>query len=153
MAPVDPHPAGDSSGSSEGNGSGSGDQIPAECVVYFSPGRSPVSLLNRGSEMEIACPADTAMFIDMAVQGIGASVYRSVPFEADLTLAEAVVLGAIIDLQRKAALKAIAVGQVPAAVDCPAAAIHTLISHKDPDNRWLRNVLFDILSLEGISSE
>ena len=49
----------------------SGNLPPSECIVYFSPDGSAVSLMNTGSDMEIIFPAAAAVFVEMAVQGIG----------------------------------------------------------------------------------
>jgi hypothetical protein len=131
----------------------SGNLSASECIVYFAPDGSTVSLMNTGGNMEISYPAAAAMFVEIAEQGIGSSVYRSVPFSASLTHDEIITLAAMIDFQRKQALKSIAGEVDPVIATCDIPAIRASTSGKGENMQWLCNVLLDILSNEGISSE
>ncbi len=131
----------------------SGAQIPAECIVYFAQNRVPVSLLNVGGDMQIDFPAATETFVSMVAQGIGSSIYRSVPFNATLTHDEALALAAMIDLQRKQALRSVADEQVPVIVESDVPALRAITSRKGDNTQWLINVVLDLLSLDGIPSE
>jgi hypothetical protein len=131
----------------------SGGMAPTECIVYFAPGRVPVSLFNAEGNMQIGFPAAVPQFVEMAAQGIGTSVYRAVPFSATLALDESVVLAAMIDIQRKQNLKSLADEQSSSASDCDIPVLWKNISQKGDNTQWLGNVLMELLSLEGISSE
>lgn len=130
----------------------SGSQIPSEFVVYFAPNGAMASLINSGGDMQINFPAAADLFVEMVAQGIGSSIYHSVPFEATLTPDEGVVLAGMIDLQRKQALKSIADEQASAVVESDLPTLLRLSSRKVDNTQWLSNVLLDLLSLEGILS-
>jgi hypothetical protein len=131
----------------------SGSVLPFECVVYFAPGKVPVSLLNQAGEMQIRVPAAAKQFVEMAAQTIGTSQYRSVPFNATLTPPEAIVLAGMIDIQRKATLKSVAGEQPPSAAICDLVSLWKITSKKGENTQWLANVLLDLLSIDGIASE
>ena len=131
----------------------SGGMAPTECVVYFAPGRVPVSLLNAEGNMQIAYPAAVPQFVEMAAQGIGTSMYRAVPFSATLAPDESVVLAAMIDIQRKQNLKSVADEQSSSAADCEIPVLWKNLSRKGDSTQWLGNVLMELLSLDGIPSE
>jgi hypothetical protein len=131
----------------------SGNLVPTEAIVYFAPGNGPVSLFNAGGDMEIRYPAAEGEFVEMAAQGFGSTIYRAVPFDATLMHDEAVALSALIDIQRKHALKSIAGEQEPGIADCELPVLWSITSRKGNNTQWLANVLLDILSLDGIPSE
>jgi hypothetical protein len=131
----------------------SGNLSPSECIVYFSPDGSAVSLMNTGSGMEIVFPAAAEVFVEMAAEGIGSSVYRSVPFDAILSHDECVVLAEMLDIQRKQVMRSIADEKEPAVAESDISDLRQICSRKGENTQWLINVIMEILSVEGISSE
>ncbi len=131
----------------------SGGQPPAECIVYFAPGKIPVSLRNIGGEMQIGYPAASGAFMQMAAQAIGTSAYRSVPFDATLSHDEAVALAGMIDVQRKQALRSLADEQTPVVADIGLGALGKTTSQKGEKSQWLASVLLDIISQDRVPED
>jgi hypothetical protein len=124
----------------------SGGQPPSECIVYFAPGKEPVSLLNNAGDMQIGFPAAAKEFVEMAAQAIGTSIYRSVPFNATMSHDEAIVLAGMIDLQRKQNLRSVADEHVSSAVSSDISVLGKIPSGKSDNPQWLCNVLMELLS-------
>jgi hypothetical protein len=128
----------------------SGGPNPYEYIVCFAPGGASASLVNIHGDMQIDTPALVPMFLTMASETIGSSMYRSSPFEATLSSAEAVVLAGMIDLQRKAALRSLAGDVKTEGTLMDPASIQASYSGGNNDNQWLAMVILGLTGTSGI---
>ncbi len=112
-----------------------------EFVIYFTPDGSWVSFSRRGESVRIEDPGTINEIVEAIRQQIGESMFTSGSLHATLEPAEALVLGAMWDLQRKQNLKALAGGNeiVPAAWRI--SQVLEQASKKDENVQWLTNVV------------
>jgi hypothetical protein len=128
----------------------SGGPNPYEYIVCFAPGGASASLVNIRGDMQIDTPALVPMFLTMAAETIGSSMYRSSPFEETLSPPEAVVLAGMIDLQRKAALRSLTGDVRTDGSLMDPASIQAACSGGNNDNQWLAPVILDLAGTGGI---
>lgn len=72
-----------------------------EYIAYFSPDGTITGITNDSGMQLVTSPSQDNAILEGIRQNIGDSVYRTVPFKATLSSGEALVLSALVDLQRK----------------------------------------------------
>jgi len=131
----------------------SGGLAPYEYLVFFAPSGASASIVNAGGDMSIASPAHAEEFLAMIGESLGLSSFVAAPFEATLEPAEAIVLSALLDAQRRESLTAILEGRDPEAVELTPAALGTLVAKSGTDREWLVDVLFELTGSDGIDAD
>lgn len=113
-----------------------------EYVTYSSEGGcDSFSLTTIPEGLEVRDPAPTAEIIEMLKQYTGDSMIRGSSFEAEINNAEAVVLAAIIDIERKAVLNALCGGTqyVPGVISME--SLYQSMDSNSEDAQWLLAVV------------
>jgi hypothetical protein len=123
-----------------------------EYIVYFTADGRTASLINIKGDVQINCPSIADLFIEMASQALGLTVYRNATIKASLTPEEALVFSALVDLQRKEILRALAGSKdiPPLAVDPP--SLDTFLATPEGNYQWLNNVIRDLAYDENAPS-
>lgn len=120
-----------------------------EYIVYFTADGRTASLINIKGDVQINCPSIADLFVSMASQALGSSVYRNATVEASLTMDEALVFFAMIDLQRRAFLQSLARSQESIPVSVELSSVETVLSDPDKSYQWLNNVIRELGSEEN----
>jgi hypothetical protein len=115
-----------------------------EYIVYFSDDNKSASLINVHGDVQINYPSIGDLFVTMATQAIGSTMYRNSTLEVNLTPDEALVFSALLDLQRQEFLHSLAGPEESRIVVSLPSDIGTILSRKGKDYQWLNNVIRDI---------
>jgi hypothetical protein len=112
-----------------------------EFINYFTPEGSWVSLSRSGESVQVEDPGKIDEMVEAVRQQIGESLFVSNSFHASLSPADALVLGALWDLTRKANLRAISEEKEADLSGWPVSAISSQASEKDQKYQWMTNVI------------
>jgi hypothetical protein len=112
-----------------------------EFVNYFTSDGSWVSLSRSGESVQIEDPGKIDEIVEAIRQQIGESIFISGSFHASLEPADALILGALWDLTRKAHLRAISEGKEADLSGWPVSAISSQAKEKDDKYQWMTNVI------------
>jgi hypothetical protein len=118
-----------------------GNRVFEHVVTFASDGSRRVSLSTVPDGLVLRDPAPVDTLLAGVQEYVGASVLRAVPFEAELDVASGVLLAALLDMQRRATLRARAESSppTPAAVDPRALAD---VATRAPEGwYWLVSIL------------
>ena len=120
-----------------------------EYIVYFTADGRTASLININGDIQVNCPSIADLFISMASQALGSSLYRNATVEASLAPNEALIFFAMIDLQRRAYLQSLARSQesTPVSVELP--SVEAVLSDPDKSYQWLNNVIRELVAEEN----
>jgi hypothetical protein len=123
-----------------------------EYIVYFTADGRTASLINIGGNVQINCPSIADLFIGMVSQTLGSSLYRNATLEASLTPDEALVLSAMIDLQRQTFLRSLASSHESAPIIIESSSIENVLCGPDSSFQWLNNVIRELVTGENALS-
>jgi hypothetical protein len=115
-----------------------------EYIVYFTADGRTASLINIKGDVQINCPSIADLFIEMASQALGSTLFRNAAIKASLTPEEALVFSGLVDLQRKEILRALA-GSAdipPMSIDPP--SLDTFLAAREGNYQWLNNVIREL---------
>jgi hypothetical protein len=120
-----------------------------EYLVYMAQDGRTASIINDTGVLRINFPASNdEVFVGIG-QLVGSSVLRNCEFSTDLTAGEALVFSAMMDLQRKAFLRALSDDkeQVPVQIDID--KIASLVSEGETDLQRFVSILKEMLAIHG----
>ena len=117
-----------------------------EYIAYFAPDGATAGITNDNGMQLISYPATNDAMIEMVRQTIGFSVYRNGSFDARLTRAEALVLTAMIDLQRKEMLRKFADSKTAERLVLTQKEIAGMLSIPPGNFQWLSSAFVDLFS-------
>jgi hypothetical protein len=120
-----------------------------EYLVYFDAGGNTVSMVNAGGEFQISYPSREGLFVEMAAQTIGFSLFRIAPLETSLSHDEALVFSGLVDIQRRAFLRSLADGGGARVIDASPGEIGSALARKEGDYQWLGVVMMSLLERES----
>jgi hypothetical protein len=116
-----------------------------EHLAFFSADSAhSVLLTTSGTDLVLSDPVSVPGLVDLVRQYVGTSVLRAPTFDTEIEYAAAVVLGAAIDLYRRAELRTLADQAEFTAPSFDAQAIEAAIAHTPEDLRWLVAMLQSI---------
>lgn len=130
----------------------SGLESPYEFVVYFDAAGRSASVINLGSDVQLSSPAASGFVLGAVEQTSGSSAFASSTLEATLAPAEAIVLGAMLDAQRKVSLSALAEGSEPGTASSSAATLAKACAESSGDPRRLAEVIADLAGSDGLTA-
>jgi hypothetical protein len=117
-----------------------------EYIAYFTADGRTASLINIKGDVQINCPSIADLFVSMASQALGSSIYRNATVEASLTPDEALVFFAMIDLQRRAFLQSLAQSQECTPISLESSSVEAVLSDPNKSNQWLNNVVSELVA-------
>jgi hypothetical protein len=120
-----------------------------EYICYVAQDGKNASAVNEAGDLRINYPAMNDAMMYGIRQKLGSSEIRNCAFEADLTAAETVVLAAMMDLQRKAFLRAIADEKEQVLITVEIEKIAPMITQGEKDYQWLVNIFKEMLDIRG----
>ena len=123
-----------------------------EYIVYFTADGRTASLINIKGDVQINCPSIADLFIEMASQALGSTVYRNATVKTSLTPAEALTFSAMIDLQRKEFLLALAGSKESPPMSIDPSLLETFLSTREGNYQWMNNVIRELVSGENAPS-
>ncbi len=120
-----------------------------EYIVFNTADGRSASMINESGDQRIDFPAaNEPVFVGVG-QMLGSSVLLNCEFAADLTAGESLVFAAMMDLQRRAFLRALANDgeqvQVPIEID----RIASLVSEDETDYQRFVSILKEMLDIHG----
>lgn len=121
-----------------------------EYIAYFSPDGTVAGITNDNGMQLISYPATNDAMLELVRQTIGFSVYRNGSFDVHLTRAEALVLTAMIDLQRKEMFVKFAEGKTAERLVLTQKEIVGMLSIPPGNFQWLSSAFVDLFSPERI---
>jgi uncharacterized OB-fold protein len=124
-----------------------------EFINFFTPEGAWVSLARTGDGVRVEDPGKINEIVETIRQQIGESIFTSGSFHASLEPAEALVLGALWDLTRKATLRAIPDDKDSGTPAWPVSSILAQASEKDEKYQWMTNVIRTWTDFGGDLSE
>lgn len=119
-----------------------------EYIAYFSPDGMITGVTNDGGKQVVTSPSQGDAILEGIRQIIGDSVYRSVPFTANLTPQETLVLAALIDLQRKEMLLKTAEGTVAQKIAGTPAAVAAMLARPAGSLQWFSSAFADLFPMK-----
>jgi hypothetical protein len=123
-----------------------------EYIVYFTADGRTASLINIKGDVQINCPSIADLFIEMASQALGSTVYRNATVKASLAPEEALIFAGLVDLQRKEILKALAGSKELPPMNIDPLSVATFLSAGEGNYQWLSNVISELVSGENVVS-
>lgn len=125
-----------------------------EYNVYFGPddGRV-VAVTPSGEGLLIEEPAPTGAFLEGVRAYSGGSIIRICEFDEELPTDQALTLSALLDLQRKAVLRAFADGTELPQATYDAAAVRRAIAETESNAQWFVSLVQDLRGSESIPDE
>lgn len=124
-----------------------------EYISYFDASGNAASITNDSGSQMVDYPAPNNGIIENIRQNIGDTVYRNSDFECEIKSSEAMVLAAMMDIQRKAFLSDIADGKETEASRIDIGRIESLLSGNAKNYQWLTNIIRDMTKHEAFTSE
>jgi hypothetical protein len=115
-----------------------------EYIAYFGPDGTITGITNDAGMQIVTCPSQGDAILEGIRQVIGDSVYRSVPFSANLTPQETLVLAALIDLQRKEMLSKAAEGRPAEKIAGTPPAIAAMLARPSGNLQWFSSSFADL---------
>lgn len=122
--------------------------------VYFGPedGRA-VEVTGSGDELLVEDPAGTDAFVEGMRAYTGGSTIRVCDFDAELSVDQAVTLAALLDLQRKATLRAFADETELPQRTYAAAEVRQAIAETTPNSQWFVSLVQDLHGADVVPDE
>jgi len=120
-----------------------------EYICYATKDGRTASIINEAGDQRINYPAANEVALGGIMQIIGRSVVRNCDFKADLTAAETLVLAALMDLQRKEFLKAIADDKEQGPILITKEKIAPIVSESEQNYQWLVSIFKEMLDVRG----
>jgi hypothetical protein len=99
---------------------------------------------------QITFPAPNDAMLELIRQTIGFSRYRSIPFTAKLSRAEALVISAVIDLQRKEMLRKFADEKTAERITVSGNEVLGMLKIRPGSVQWLSSAFVDLVSQKWI---
>jgi hypothetical protein len=115
-----------------------------EYISYFGPDGLITGITNDAGMQIVTSPSQGDAILEGIRQIIGDSVYRSVPFNANLTPQETLVLAALIDLQRKEMLVKTAEGKAAEKIAGTPAAVAAMLARPAGNLQWFSSIFADL---------
>ena len=110
----------------------------AETIVYFPVQGAPVLLEPGPNEFAFTVPAPTADMVASLAGQMGISAVRQGDFAAEMSAAEALVLAAVIDWERRHILRELAAGKTPEPLELERGAAAALFAQPEHGSvHWL----------------
>lgn len=122
----------------------------SEYLMYFMPDGSWISMSQTGKFVQIDSPGKIDVIVEAVRQQIGDSVFTSSSLHAALPPMEALALGALCDLRRKAQLTAIADERDAEPTGWSLGEITSQASKNDQKYQWMTNVVRKWTDYDGI---
>ncbi len=122
----------------------------SEYLMYFMPEGYWISMSQIGKFVQINSPGKIDEIIEAVRQQIGDSMFTSASLHVSLPPMEALALGALWDLQRKAQLTAIAVERDAEPAAWSLGEITSQASKNDQKYQWMTNVVRKWTDYDGI---
>ncbi len=116
-----------------------------EYINYFTSDGRTVSITNDEGSQKINYPDINDKIIEGIGQNIGDSIYRSLEFDEELSHGEALVLAAMLDLQRRSLLKTISDDKEITPIKISKDKVINALSNIDGNYQWLTNIIAKIL--------
>lgn len=123
-----------------------------EYVAYFAEDGRTVSITNVAGDLLVNDPAPNDEIIEWIRLNIGDSVYRNSTFEAEMKTDETLVLAAMIDIQRKAFLKAIADEKDSGVINQDIESIYQMLARKEKKSLQLIDIFKELMGAEKFTS-
>lgn len=128
---------------------GSGNYL--ESMVYFSRDcKNSVALFTTGEGLLVSNPAPVQDIVRALKEYIGESSLQNMDFHAEISFEEALALSAVIDLQRRALLKAMAGDLDPDDSGFPVEAVYQETVKENDNAQWLVTLLRE---MTGVSPD
>lgn len=120
-----------------------------EYNVYFGPDAGRVVAVTPSDDgLLVEEPAPTAAFLEGVRAYSGGSIIRVCEFDEELPMDQALTLCALLDLQRRAVLRAFADGTELPQIGYSAGAVRKAMAETEPNTQWLVSIVQDLRGSE-----
>ena len=123
-----------------------------EYISYFGANGDVASITNDSGNQLVNYPAPNNGIVESIRQNIGETIFRNSDFECEIKGSEALVLAAMMDIQRKTFLSDIADEKETGATTMDVKRIQDMLSSNAKNYQWLTYIIRDMMEVEAITS-
>lgn len=124
----------------------------AEKLIYFPANGIPVLLSPGQKTFNFTAPAPIGDILAGLAEQIGISTESIGDFAVELSAAEALVLAAVIDLERRHVLSELAAGKMPEPIAVEAVAVEKVLSATTESGQWLVPLIANLVGKAEMES-
>ncbi|MCL7413995.1 MAG: hypothetical protein M8353_10350 [ANME-2 cluster archaeon] len=123
-----------------------------EYISYFNADGNAASVTNDSGDQLINYPAPNNGILENIRQNIGETIYRNSDFECDIKSSEALVLAAMMDIQRKTFMSDIVDEKETGAISMDIGRIQSMLSGNAKNYQWLTYIIRDMMEGKAFNS-